>query len=158
MDPVKPKSSIFHPGPTTEEAANGIHETEACQLILSNYQCVGARRSLHIVKAADSKSYAGSMQWLTTKANDTSLVSLLLSPCHDLLGESSLTVHDHCGGGAFAASDDVFCHTRVVARVCHPGLSDDEIMIGRDKEVGVHLWVEDVFIPLPLHLKNTLIH
>lgn len=68
--------------------------------------------------------------------------------------ESSLTIHEHRRRGAFAASDDVFGHAGVVARVCHPGLSDDEIVVGRDEEVGVTLWVENVFVPLPLHLKT----
>lgn len=75
-----------------------------------------------------------------------------------LTRDSTLTIHEHRGGGAFAACDDVFGHTGVVARVCHPGLSDDEIMVSRDEEVGVTLWVENVFVPLPLHLKNTIIH
>lgn len=68
--------------------------------------------------------------------------------------ESSLTIHEHRGRGASAASDNVFGHTGVVARVRHPGLPDDEIVVGCDEEVGVTLWVENVFIPLPLHLKT----
>lgn len=83
---------------------------------------------LHVVKAPDSETGA-------TRA-------------------ASLTIHEHRRRGAFAASDDVFGHAGVVARVGHPGLSDDEVVVGRDEEVGVSLWVENVFVPLPLHLKT----
>lgn len=82
----------------------------------------------------------------------------IIHSCRLALSCVSLTVHDHGGRGALAASDDVFGHARVVARVCHPGLSDDEVMVGRDEEVGIALWAEDVFIPLPLHLKYAIIH
>lgn len=67
------------------------------------------------------------------------------------------TIDQDRGRVAFAASDDVLGHARVVARVGQPGLLDDKIVVGRDEEIGVALWVDHILVPLPLHLKESLI-
>lgn len=80
-----------------------------------------------------------------------SLPALSFDTCWKKL---SPTIDQNRGGGAFAASDDVFGHTRVVARVRQPGFFDDEIMVSRDEKIGVARRVENILVPLPLHLKN----
>lgn len=63
------------------------------------------------------------------------------------------TVDEDRGGVAFAASDNVFGHARVVARVCEACFFDDEIVVGRDEIIGVACWVDQILVPLPLHLE-----
>lgn len=64
------------------------------------------------------------------------------------------TVDEDRGRVAFAASDDVFGHARVVARVCEACFFDDEIVVGRDEIIGVARWVDQILVPLPLHLER----
>lgn len=68
----------------------------------------------------------------------------------------SLTIDQDRCGAALATSHYVLGHTRVVARVCQTGLSDDKIVVGCDEKIGVAGRVDDVLISLPLHLKTCL--
>lgn len=65
----------------------------------------------------------------------------------------SPTVDENRGRVAFAASDNVFGHARVVARVCKACFFDDEIVVGRDEIIGVACWVDQILVSLPLHLE-----
>ena len=64
------------------------------------------------------------------------------------------TIDDDSGGGTLAAGHDVLGHAGVVARVSQPRMLDDEVVVGRDEDVGVGLWVEQLLVPLPLHLST----
>lgn len=68
----------------------------------------------------------------------------------------SLTIDQDRCGAALATSHYVLGHTRVVARVCQTGLSDDKIVVGCDEKIGVAGRVDHVLISLPLHLKTCL--
>lgn len=90
--------------------------------------------------------------WKLNRARTPALVSV---HSFDICWKkSSPTIDKDRGRGAFAASDDVFGHARVVAGVSQPGFFDDEIMVGCDDKIGVTRWVDHILVSLPLHLKT----
>lgn len=112
----------------------------------------GAREAACKLKRIHPSSFLRLYIWKLNRARTPALVSV---HSFDICWKkSSPTIDKDRGRGAFAASDDVFGHARVVAGVGQPGFFDDEIMVGRDDKIGVTRWVDHILVSLPLHLKT----